>query len=62
MKSQFLHGCCDLDPKLGETMFDSPGKLLFLVAVCLVFVFFFGQIFNIDVFGSAIKYINKWTS
>lgn len=49
-------------PKPGETMFDSPGKILFLVAVCLVFVFFFGQIFNIDVFGSAIKYVHKWTN
>ena len=43
-------------------MFDSPGKILFLGAVGLVFVFFFGEIFNVDVFGSAIKYIEKWTN
>ncbi len=41
-------------------MLDSPGKMIFVGLVCLVFLFFFGEIFNVDIYGSAYKYIQKW--
>ncbi len=41
-------------------MFDSPSKLLFLIFVCLIFVYFFGSIFGIDVYGAIAKSAQKW--